>query len=153
MGAPSIPRVVPGQRSIPARAMNDIIEAVEGVRALGLQGPDGQLLGYGLEAVLLADTGAQGDDYLAVELADSGEYFEFIKPPLLRPSLIARGGLTYSYTTVQKRVASNGSTTETQVIVEPYLVGDIIIGQPFMTAAGAVLWVDQSPRAWAKESA
>lgn len=154
---PSIPRVVRGQRSISARGWNDLAEIAEGVMARGLQGFGGAANPFGIECVLLADSAADPTladpmDYLSCTIADTGEALDILKPPLLRPSVTERAGISYTYSDAQSREADNGSETEDQVIVEAYQVGDLIVARPHITTGGVIVWMDTSARVWAKES-
>lgn len=151
-GQINIARVRPGQRSLPAAAWNEMAAAVEGGARAGLQGLAGAVAGPGIACTLVADSGEQGDDWLRVTIDETGEPIDVLKPPLLRPSVTARAGVSYSYANPQRRTADDGSATETQVIVEAYLVGDAIIARPHIAGDGTVVWMDSSARAWAKES-
>jgi len=153
MSGPAITRVRPGQRSIPARAWNDMAGAVEGVARAGLQGLGGRPIAYGIECELVADVGANDDsDYLSCRIVETGEVFDVLKPPLLRPSVTERGDYTYSYADPQSRTSDDGASTEEQVIVEAYLAGDTIIARPHVTTGGLIVWMDTSARKWAKEN-
>lgn len=69
----------------------------------------------------------------------------------------SRNGVAYVYTTDVERVADNGTATETQVVVEPYVVGDEVYAtrQPLRgTGVEGVDWLDDNRdgRAWAKKA-
>lgn len=88
------------------------------------------------------------------------------KPFLLRRSITARGGLTYTYTSDTTRTASDGATTEDQVVVDSYVLDDEIYADRVQGGTGVdpvlvggvstrVVWLDANldARAWARVSA
>lgn len=80
------------------------------------------------------------------------------KPYLLRNSLESRAGITYTYTGTDARTADDGATTESQVVVPAWEVGDEIIadagiigGTGVLVDDVALLWLAREHgRAWAK---
>lgn len=92
--------------------------------------------------------------------ADDTQEIIVARPWLLRRSMTSRNSITFSYSSDQARTATSGATTESQVIVPSYIVGDIInaarnvaggTGVTFGTNT-TVEWLDanESARAWAK---
>lgn len=79
------------------------------------------------------------------------------KPPILRNSVTSLSGVTYTYDFVDSRTADNGSSTEEQVIVTPYITGLDIVAIRVRGGTGvanAPVWMDLNVdgRMWAKEA-
>lgn len=103
-----------------------------------------------------------GADHLVCHAYDGtteGAVIFFIaKPWLLRRSLTAWNGMTFTYSSDQARTATLGASTESQVVVPAYVAGDVIyalgnvIGGNSVVTASPVNWVDVNAdgRAWAK---
>ena len=84
------------------------------------------------------------------------------KPYLLRNSITARAGITYTYAGIDERTADDGATTEDQVVVPSWAVDDEILAEAGVTGGTgvvlgtvpddyALLWIARSDgRAWAK---
>lgn len=124
---------------------------------------NGQLAGVGVR-VQRFQLVSVGTDHLVCRLLDGAtvgtEDVLVAKPYLLRASITARGGLTYSYSSSTARTADDGSSTEDQVVTPAYVAGDEIIatlvrGGTGVTVAGVpLLWREiNEGRAWAQVSA
>ena len=145
-----IDRVRPGQRTLAASAWNRMAQALEGRQRVGLQLADaGDAV-----AVRVTLVAVGGGDWLTVADALTGERFQALKPPRLRPSETSRDGVSYTYAGPQTRTADDGTDTETQIVIPSYLIGDELIVLPYYAPEGAV-WIDGNvdARAWAREAA
>lgn len=92
--------------------------------------------------------------------AETSTSIKVARPVTHRNSVTSRNGVAFSYTTTQQRTATQGATTETQVLVPNLLVGDEIyaisnpIGGTGVTVGTELLeWLDMNfeGRAWAKQ--
>lgn len=87
-----------------------------------------------------------------------------MRPWLLRRTpfhTLTRAGITYTYSGMNRRVADDGSQTETQVIVPSYVVGDVIVAVRGVALfnytdvdGDAINWLQLSDgRMWSEENA
>lgn len=100
--------------------------------------------------------GTEGDDVPVV-----AAFMNVAKPLGVRPSRLAHGDLTFTYTDHNTRIAAFGATVETQTLVEPYVVGDEILAVNLVVGgtgvattsgiSGAVIFQElpSTPRWWA----
>lgn len=96
-----------------------------------------------------------------VTMSPVGNPLKVAMPFNLRTTITSRAGITYTYSdysVAQERVADDGVSTETQVIVPSYEIGDFIIIAQTQNGTGisdlgvALTWLDiNSSRAWAKK--
>lgn len=105
---------------------NDIIRRLrilEGIVGINQQG-------YGLGVLTTFQyVSSDGDVILARAINDDltpGETFALAKPYTHRPSVLTRGGHTYSYTTDFERIDTLAGNPETQILTPGYEVGDIV---------------------------
>lgn len=143
------------------RAWNSLRAAVLSVvRTLS---DNGQLSGAGVR-VQRFQLVSVATDHLVCRLLDGATVGTanvlVAKPYLLRASIAARGGLTYTYTSSTERTADDGSGTEDQIVTPAYVAGDEIVatlvrgGTGVTVASVPVLWLELNQgRAWAQVSA
>lgn len=121
-----IPRFKKGQRTLPERQMNAIVDGVNrllvGVNAPRQPRPTGK---SGGSPVIVLELVTHNDDYLVCQDADLNTY-NVAKPFELRRSsfdTLTVEGVTYTYTSASEREATDGVDTETQFITPAYRVG------------------------------
>lgn len=165
-------KVAKGEK-LSARKWNELAEAINrpfsGV-ALPRQVRRKTKAGSGIE-VQQMKVAAIGDDYITCVTFNGTETGEeeitVAKPYELRRTPFdgeSYNGIEYTYSDDVTREADDGSTTETQVIVPEYVVGDVIMAMRNITGGtGLVItmpdgteeeieWIEMnSARAWAKE--
>jgi len=81
------------------------------------------------------------------------------KPYLLRTSITSRNGITYSYSSAFARTATQGASTESQVIVPSFVIGtdEIFVAQVASTGVSVsgtelkLIDINADGRAWAKQ--
>ena len=157
------------QRGLPLRAkqLNQLQQGI--VRLNGGANPPLQLVGQatGVNKIAIGRfvITSIAEDYLVCREFDGtqqGEVDVYIaKPPLLRNSVVARAGITYTYSAVDTRTADDGAATEDQVIVPSYTVDDEIYAMRGINRGSGVFsdpnstqkieWLDLNldARAWA----
>ncbi len=102
------------------------------------------------------------NDYLIARTVDDTDApLQWIaKPDDLRTTHTSHNGVTFTYTDGSTRSATDGTTTETQVLTPPYVVGDVILAlAPVVTGLRATIngtvtalnWIDLNitARQWA----
>lgn len=154
------PAIKPWKRGDPLSAVR-LDQPRQAIEALisGVGGAAVGLGGSGLRCIQIQITSIEADTVTGSLYAAgvaTGSTIVVARPPTLRASVAARGGVDYTYSTNQTREADDGSATETQSVTPSYLVGDIIyavslpIGGTGVTGAR---WIDLNldARAWAAE--
>ena len=158
-------RKSPGDATLPSVEWNDLITRLERLEARILGSAQQPTVPATLVAFKIVDV--QGD-YLNCNRFQGGTVqmttvVPIAKPYLLRQSLTAWNGLTFTYTDSQNKTASDGSNPDEDWTVTPeYVVGDIIYcarvanGTGLLTTANVgIRWVDLNVegRAWAEVAA
>jgi hypothetical protein len=150
-----------------ARQVQKIKDAVEGL-VTGIKPPRQKIPRAAAEAVKTTQQfqieSIEGD-YLVCNPYDGttavATQIKVAKPKLLRRSTTSHNGITYTYTSDSEREASDGSDTETQVIVPAYTIGDVIFAVTNIEGDTGVVadeqyveWQDMNvdARAWSKEA-
>lgn len=132
---------------ITARRLDEPRRAIEQLMAQGI-GPRQVLLpGVAHRVAQMTITAIGGDTLTCGDVTVS-------KPPLLRNSVSSRDGIDFTYTGTDQRTADDGATTEDQVVVPGYLVGDTIYAVSVPRGADGISWLDLNvdARAWAKSA-
>lgn len=159
-------------RAIRARQLNQPLQAIRDMVG-GVMVPRGVLVDVGPASISIRQVKlvTEFGDYLDVDEwngIETGIRIQVAKPPELRQTSfdgISHNGITYAYTNKSERVGTDDTTedTETQVIVPPYVEGDILyVARGILGGVGVTVpapgdtrrkleWLDLSTgRAWAE---
>lgn len=103
-----------------------------------------------LSAAGTLGAGELADDWLHVEVLETAERLDVLKPYTLRPSVTSRAGVSFTYASAQARTATQDATSQDQALTPSYAIGDEITIAPLARTDG-VVWRDcnDDGRQWA----
>lgn len=161
-------RVKPGDRTIPARLINGIGDAVNKITNT-INAPSQKRTSPKTQPFVRFEVVSHDGDFILAKKFNPDGTKEATDTTIAKPQLLQRtpfdgvtwSGITYTYSSDTEREADNTSDTEDQVISPAYLAGHEIFAFKPANGTGVlddlgdpVIWQEQeSARAWSKVSA